>query len=139
MTSFRAARASRRWVRTITSRAELSLLAGMDHPTVAAALRQVTERRIDYLTGLFGELGFGEAQARERGSMAYSFSLGHSQLGHAVPSVLPPTEDCPGYLEATMETRLRRDQGGRVGRRQGKSDRHPADRGGADGRRQVND
>ena len=88
---------------------ELSLLASTDHPQVAAALRQVTERRIDYLTGLFNDLGFADGEARQRGLMAYSFYLGHSQLGHAVPSVLPSPEEFPGYLEATMVTLLRRD------------------------------
>ncbi|GAA3788482.1 TetR/AcrR family transcriptional regulator [Streptomyces coacervatus] len=87
---------------------ELSLLASTDHPQVAAALRQVTERRIDYLTGLFADVGFTEDEARERGLMAYSFYLGHSQLGHAVPSALPSAEGFPEYLEATMETLLRR-------------------------------
>ncbi|RPF33053.1 TetR/AcrR family transcriptional regulator [Streptomyces sp. TLI_185] len=87
---------------------ELSLLASTDHPQVAAALRQVTERRIDYLTGLFTELGFGAEEARERGLMAYSFYLGHSQLGHAVPAVLPSAEEFPGYLGAAVGTLLRR-------------------------------
>ncbi|MER6424055.1 TetR/AcrR family transcriptional regulator [Streptomyces sp. NPDC001137] len=88
---------------------ELSLLASTDHPQVAAALRQVTERRIGYLTGLFAELGFGEEEARERGLMAYSFYLGHSQLGHAVPGVLPSTREFPAYLEGAVGTLLRRD------------------------------
>ncbi|MFF4355409.1 TetR/AcrR family transcriptional regulator [Streptomyces sp. NPDC001604] len=88
---------------------ELSLLASTDHPQVAAALGQVTERRIDYLTGLFAELGFGEEAARGRALMAYSFYLGHSQLGHAVPGALPSAGEFPGYLEATMSTLLRRD------------------------------
>ncbi|MFF4254902.1 TetR/AcrR family transcriptional regulator [Streptomyces sp. NPDC001663] len=86
---------------------ELSLLASTDHPQVAAALRQVTERRIGYLAGLFGELGFAEAEARRRALMAYSFYLGHTQLGHAAPSVLPSPEDFPAYLEATMDALLR--------------------------------
>ena len=73
-------------------------------------LHEVTERRIDYLTGLFNDLGFTDGEARQRGLMAYSFYLGHSQLGHAVPSVLPSPEEFPGYLEATMVTLLRRDQ-----------------------------
>lgn len=88
---------------------ELSLLASTDHPQVAAALRQVTERRIDYLTGLFAELGFGESEARQRGLMAYSFYLGHSQLGHAVPGVLPSVGQFPGYLEGAVGTLLRRE------------------------------
>lgn len=88
---------------------ELSLLASTDHPQVAAALRQVTERRIGYLAGLFTELGFPEDEARRRGLMAYSFYLGHTQLGHVVPSALPSPEEFPGYLEATMDALLRRD------------------------------
>ncbi|MEV6960374.1 TetR/AcrR family transcriptional regulator [Streptomyces sp. NPDC051207] len=87
---------------------EVSLLASADHPQVAAALRQVTERRIGYLTRLFTELGFGEDAARQRGRMAYSFYLGHTQLGHAVPSALPSPEEFPTYLEETMDALLRR-------------------------------
>ncbi|GGN73196.1 TetR family transcriptional regulator [Streptomyces albiflavescens] len=87
---------------------ELSLLASTDHPQVAAALRQVTERRIDYLAGLFTELGFAEDEARRRGLLAYSFYLGHTQLSHAVPSALPSREDFPAYLEATMDAILHR-------------------------------
>ncbi|MCF3130468.1 TetR/AcrR family transcriptional regulator [Streptomyces olivochromogenes] len=86
---------------------ELSLLASIDRPQVAAALRQVTERRIGYLAGLFTELGFAEDEARRRGLMAYSFYLGHTQLGHAVPSVLPSSEGFLTYLEATMDALLR--------------------------------
>ncbi|MFC4472284.1 TetR/AcrR family transcriptional regulator [Streptomyces xiangluensis] len=88
---------------------EVSLLASTDHPQVAAALRQVTERRIGYLAGLFTELGFAQDEARRRGLMAYSFYLGHTQLGHAVPSALPSREEFPAYLEATMDALLRRE------------------------------
>jgi len=88
---------------------ELSLLASTGHPQVAAALRQVTERRIDYLAGLFTDVGFPEDEARRRGLMAYSFYLGHTQLGHAVPSALPSPEALPAYLEATMDALLRRE------------------------------
>ncbi|MEU5591740.1 TetR/AcrR family transcriptional regulator [Streptomyces sp. NPDC020298] len=87
---------------------EVSLLASTDHPQVAAALRQVTERRIGYLAGLFAELGFAEEESRRRALMAYSFYLGHTQLGHAVPSALPAREAFPAYLEATMDALLRR-------------------------------
>ncbi|MGW3151454.1 MULTISPECIES: TetR/AcrR family transcriptional regulator [Streptomyces] len=89
---------------------EVSLLASADHPQVAAALRQVTERRIGYLAGLFTELGFAEDEARRRALMAYSFYLGHAQLGHAVPYVLPSPAEFPAYLEATMDALLRRSQ-----------------------------
>ncbi|MEU1196726.1 TetR/AcrR family transcriptional regulator [Streptomyces sp. NPDC005813] len=86
---------------------ELSLLASVGHPQVAAALEQVTERRIGYLAGLFTELGFPDAEARRRGLMAYNFYLGHTQLGHAVPSALPSAEEFPGYVEAVVGALLR--------------------------------
>jgi AcrR family transcriptional regulator len=87
---------------------ELSLLASTAHPQVATALRQVTERRITYLTGLFTNLDFPEPEAHRRALMAYSFYLGHTQLGHAVPSALPSGEEFPAYLEATIGALLRR-------------------------------
>ncbi|MEV0183084.1 TetR/AcrR family transcriptional regulator [Streptomyces sp. NPDC050625] len=91
---------------------EVSLLASTDHPQVATALRQVTGRRIDYLAGLFTELDFAEDEARRRALMAYSFYLGHAQLGHAAPTVLPTPGEFPAYLEATMDAILRRSQPG---------------------------
>ncbi|WP_406174575.1 TetR/AcrR family transcriptional regulator [Streptomyces sp. NBC_00996] len=74
---------------------EVSLLASTDHPQVAAALRQVTERRIGYLSGLFTELGLAEDEARRRGRLAYSFYLGHTQLGHACPPRCPRARTSP--------------------------------------------
>lgn len=44
---------------------------------------------------------------RRRGLMAYSFYLGHTQLGHAVPSALPSGEEFPAYMEATIDAVLR--------------------------------
>jgi AcrR family transcriptional regulator len=68
---------------------ELALQAHASHPLVAAALARVTERRLAYLTGLFGELGLSPARARDRGLLAYSAFLGQAQLAHATPGVLP--------------------------------------------------
>jgi AcrR family transcriptional regulator len=68
---------------------ELALQANATHPLVAAALARVTERRLAYLTALFTELGLTPARARDRGLLAYSAYLGHAQLVHATPGVLP--------------------------------------------------
>ena len=56
---------------------------------MAATLRRVTERRLAYLTALFTELGLSPARARDRGLLAYSAFLGHAQLAHATPELLP--------------------------------------------------
>jgi AcrR family transcriptional regulator len=68
---------------------ELALQASATDPLVAATLRRVTERRLAYLTALFTELGMSPARARDRGLLAYSAFLGHAQLVHATPELLP--------------------------------------------------
>lgn len=75
---------------------ELALQPAAAHPPVAAALARVTRRRLGYLATLFGELGFATDEARRRGTLAYTAYLGHAQLAHATPGVVPegpPTED----------------------------------------------
>jgi AcrR family transcriptional regulator len=72
-----------------TRSVELALQANADHHLVAATLRRVSERRLTYLTTLFTELGLSPARARDRGLLAYSAFLGHAQLAHATPALLP--------------------------------------------------
>jgi len=72
-----------------TRSVELALQANAGHPLVAATLRRVTERRLAYLTTLFTEVGLSSARARDRGLLAYSAFLGHAQLAHATPELLP--------------------------------------------------
>ena len=69
---------------------ELSLHSSAEHPLVAATLRRVTRRRIDWLTSLFAELDFPPAQAAERALLTYTTYLGHAQLARATPEELPP-------------------------------------------------
>ncbi len=90
---------------------EVSLLATAGHPRVAAALRRVTERRVAYVAELFAALGFTPDEARRRGLLAYSVYLGHAQLGHAAPSVLPPQEggEFRAYLDDALGVLMRRD------------------------------
>ncbi|MGA5410234.1 TetR/AcrR family transcriptional regulator [Streptomyces lavendulocolor] len=84
---------------------EVSLLADAGQPHVAAVLRRVTKRRIGYLARLFEDLGFSAPAAAHRGLLAYTSYLGHTQLAHAVPGVLPPDR---GYVDSVLETLLRR-------------------------------
>jgi AcrR family transcriptional regulator len=89
---------------------EVALLATATHPQVAAAMRRVTERRVAYLGRLFADLGFPEPEARRRALLAYTVYLGHAQLGHAVPSVLPPEEggEFRAYLSEALEAMMTR-------------------------------
>ena len=73
-------------------RIELALLATADHPTVRPVLDRVTRRRIDFAAQLFQRLGFPRADAKRRALLAYSAYLGHTQLVHATPQLLPKTQ-----------------------------------------------
>jgi len=68
---------------------ELALQASASHPLVATTLRRVTKRRLAYLTQLYTELGLSPARARDRGLLAYTAFLGHAQVAHATPELLP--------------------------------------------------
>jgi AcrR family transcriptional regulator len=73
-------------------RIELALLATADHATVQPLLDRVTRQRIDFAARLFQQLGLSRAQAKRRALLAYSAYLGHAQLVHATPQLLPRTQ-----------------------------------------------
>ncbi|RKN42219.1 TetR/AcrR family transcriptional regulator [Streptomyces hoynatensis] len=87
---------------------EIALLAQAGHPVAGPVLRRVTQRRLDYLAGLFGELGLPEAEARQRSLQAYCGYLGRAQLAHAMPEVLPTGEENARYLDAVIASLLGR-------------------------------
>ncbi len=87
---------------------EVSLLATAGHPQVARALERVTERRIGYVARLFEELGFEGEDALHRALLAYTSYLGHTQLSHAVPQLLPGGAEGKRYLESVLERMLLR-------------------------------
>jgi hypothetical protein len=72
-----------------TDSTEAAVLAAAEDPLVAPVLARVTERRVSYLAEAFRELGYPPAEARRRGLLAFSAYLGHAQLVHATPAVLP--------------------------------------------------
>jgi AcrR family transcriptional regulator len=68
-----------------------ALLASAGHPAVAAALERVTAARLGLIATVLRRLGFPPAEARRRALLAYSAYLGHGQLAHSTPRVLPAT------------------------------------------------
>ena len=85
---------------------ELALQASARHPLVAPVLVRVTRRRLAYLTRLFTELGFAPSEASRRGLLAYTAYLGHAQLAHATPELVPAGEALGAYIEAVVQTLL---------------------------------
>jgi AcrR family transcriptional regulator len=83
---------------------ELALQASAAHPLVAPTLRRVTERRLGYLTRLYTELGLTPARARDRGLLAYTAFLGHAQLAHATPDLLPQGRAFTAHVDQVVET-----------------------------------
>jgi len=85
-----------------THSVELALLASAADPVVAAALQRVTDRRLDYLAGLFAELGFDTDEARRRAVLAYTSYLGHAQLARTAPAAVPSTAQGEEYLRSVL-------------------------------------
>ena len=89
---------------------ELALQANATHPLVAPSLARVTERRLAYLTRLFTELGLPPARARDRSLLAYSAFLGHAQLAHATPEVLPEGRAFGTHVRRVVDALVRVDE-----------------------------
>ena len=68
-----------------------ALLASAAHPVVAPALERVTAARLNLITTVLRRLGIPPAEARRRALLVYSAYLGHGQLAHSTPGVLPAT------------------------------------------------
>jgi AcrR family transcriptional regulator len=88
-------------------RVELALQASASHPLVAPVLARVTQRRLTFLTRLYTELGLSPARARDRGLLAYTAFLGHAQLAHATPELLPTGRAFKAHVDQVTETLMR--------------------------------
>lgn len=90
-------------------RVGLALLATADHPAVAPVLERVTKARLAYTAGLFARLGFSKAEARRRALLAYSTYLGHLQLTHSTPQLLPRSHPAQtAYLDHVLHALISR-------------------------------
>jgi AcrR family transcriptional regulator len=80
-----------------------ALLASAADPRVAAALDRVTRARVGLIVSLFESMGFPADAARRRALLAYSAYLGHAELAHSTPDLLPaePTER-QAYLDDVL-------------------------------------
>lgn len=78
---------------------ELALQPSIGHPLVGPAVARVTRRRLHYMSRVFGDLGFPPDEAGRRSLLAYTAYLGHTQLAHATPDLLP---DLAGYVDGVV-------------------------------------
>lgn len=83
---------------------ELALQASASQPLVYRTLERVTTRRLDLLTKLYVELGLPRARARHRALLAYTAYLGHAQIAHATPELLPRGRALPKHVDQVIET-----------------------------------
>jgi AcrR family transcriptional regulator len=82
---------------------ELALQASATHPLVAPTLDRVTKRRLAYLTRLYTQLGLSRARARDQGLLAYTAFLGHAQVAHATPTLLPQGRAFATHVDQVVE------------------------------------
>ncbi len=85
---------------------ELALQASASHPKVAATLQRVTRRRLEVVTKLYVELGLPPARARQRALLAYTAYLGHAQIAHATPELLPHGRGLTNHVSRIVEMLL---------------------------------
>jgi AcrR family transcriptional regulator len=83
---------------------ELALQASASQPLVEETLSRVTRRRLELLTQLYVELGLTPARARDRALLAYTAYLGHAQVAHATPDLLPRGRALTAHVDQMVRT-----------------------------------
>lgn len=59
---------------------EIALAAAAAESRVATVFARVTAARLDFLRGIFGDLGLPDEEVDDRAWLAYAFYIGHHQL-----------------------------------------------------------
>lgn len=84
-------------------RIEMALLASAGDPLVAPVMARVTRTRVDYVADLYGASGCPPEEARQRALLAVAVYLGHAQLEHAAPGILPTDDQAwDGHLHLVL-------------------------------------
>jgi AcrR family transcriptional regulator len=89
---------------------ELALQASASQPLVTQTLTRVTKRRLDIMAKLYGELGLSPARARDRALLAYTAYLGHAQIAHATPDLLPRGRALTTHVDQIVASLVRVDR-----------------------------
>lgn len=81
-----------------------ALLQALDHPIVQPVIGRMSERRLQYLTSAFRQVGFEPAKAKHRARLAYSAYVGFLQLSLQLPQSRLDLETYEQYIAHVMET-----------------------------------
>src|SRR5690606_34372410 len=76
----------------------------LDRASVQPVIGRVSERRLEYLTASFRQVGFERAQAQHRARLAYSAYVGFLQLQMQLPQSRLDHETYEQYIGHVMET-----------------------------------
>lgn len=83
-----------------------ALCAASDHPRVKPVVERITQRRIDYLSKAFCELGMHEVAARHRARLTYTSYVGYIQLQIRGMAPERGSEEFEDYVRHAIETLL---------------------------------
>jgi hypothetical protein len=83
-----------------------AIMAHSRHPIVEPVLRRVTARRIDYIAGIYQDLGLTPAAARQRAVIAYATYLGWLNLRRGSADIVPEVIPGPSST-ATIDEMMR--------------------------------
>jgi AcrR family transcriptional regulator len=84
-----------------------AVLSSQAHPQGMTVLRRVTTRRVEFLTGVFADLGFDPAAARRRALMTYTVFLGLFSLRQSDVGIVPTGAALDDYVEGVLDTLTR--------------------------------
>jgi AcrR family transcriptional regulator len=68
------------FARTLDARIYVALTASDQNPLVAATLRRVSQRRVDFMTRCYEQMSYSDLDARHRALTAYAAYLGVMML-----------------------------------------------------------
>lgn len=85
-----------------------AMLQALDHPIVQPVIGRVSERRLEYLTASFRQVGFGRSDAQHRARLAYTAYVGFLQLSLQLPQSRLDHDTFDEYIEHVMATLIPR-------------------------------
>lgn len=81
-----------------------ALFKAIDHPKVSEIMQRVSERRIEYLSERFAELGMNAEEARFRARLTYTSYVGFLQYYQNFRETRMSLEDLDRYVEHVIDT-----------------------------------
>ncbi|WP_425487999.1 TetR/AcrR family transcriptional regulator [Marilutibacter penaei] len=80
------------------------LLKALDHPAVQPVIGRVSDRRLEYLTASFRQVGLSRTDARYRAQLLYAAYVGFLQLNLQLHHTRMQQDEFEAYVEHMMDT-----------------------------------